>query len=112
MKNFKSTISPSPEKHSGGLFGLKSILMLFALSVASSVSANAPIKSLDLSSASYQVKNGVATIYGTADDMIQKRLIERIVLGLADVQDVRNELVLMPPTPEIDDNIGYLPEGT
>lgn len=108
MKMFDVTKSPLPVK-AGRLSSISACVAFFVLSLAASASmasANPPVQPLDSSDASYQIKDGVATIFGTAEDKIQKRLIERIVLSLGNVDEVRNELELLEPLPEIDDNIG------
>ena len=106
MKKTELTKSPLPAKK-GSLPLYATAMALFALLFATaSATAKVPFESLDSSDAHYKVENGVATIYGTADDTIQKKLIERIVLGFSNVEEVRNELVLVDSQPEIDNNIG------
>ena len=108
MKKMNFTVSPLPAK-TGGLSFFSSVVGFFVLLFAASVStasANPPVQALESSDASYQIEDGVATIFGTAEDQVQKRLIERIVLSLGNVDEVRNELELMKPEREFDYNIG------
>lgn len=110
MNKTELTSSPLPAKK-GCLSNYSTAVTLFALLFATATTTattttKAPFESIDSSDAHYKVENGVATIYGTADDMIQKKLIERIVLGFSNVEEVQNELVLVDSQPEIDDNIG------
>ncbi len=87
------------------LFASLLATLILALTATTAKASTNPLVDIDSSDVRYKVENGVATIFGTAEDMIEKQLIERIVQGFTDVDEVRNEVELIKPQPDIEANI-------
>ena len=84
---------------------LAAITMLFAIA-APLAQANTTDTPDNPANFSFVVEDGVAVISGTAEDKVEKKVIENIILRISDADEVRNELTIVKTKPELDSNIG------
>ena len=84
---------------------LAAAIMLIA-AAAPYAHANSTDTTGALSNATYTVEDGVVVISGTAEDKVEKQIIENIFKRLSEAENVRNELTIVKVEPEFESNIG------